>query len=413
MIATNVVETIRKKYEWLHVELDERRRRLWAASEAQALGHGGIAAVAQATGLAESTIRLGQRELGSQPTGASLLHAQRHIRAPGGGRKPRTVHDPALVQALEALVEPTTRGEPMSPLRWTCKSTRKLAAELTHQGHLISYRTVASMLKALGYSLQGTRKTKEGSAHPDRNAQFAYIHQQVKGFQQRGQPVVSVDAKKKELVGDFANGGREYQPIGLPELVRVYDFVDKELGKAIPYGVYDVTANQGWVSVGTDHDTAQFAVETLRRWWQHMGNPAYLQAHNLLIIADGGGSNGSRSRLWKVELQKLADETGLKITVSHLPPGTSKWNKIEHRMFCHITENWRGRPLISHAVIVNLIAHTTTQAGLRIHVVLDTAAYPTGLTVTDDQMEALALEPASFHGTDWNYTIKPRATVNP
>ena len=298
----------------------------------------------------------------------------------------------------------------MSPLRWTCKSTRTLAAELTHQGHPISYRTVASMLQARGYSWQGTRKTKEGSAHPDRNAQFAYIHHRVKAFQQRGQPVVSVDAKKKELVGDFANGGRAYQPMGQPERVRVYDFVDKELGKAIPYGVYDVTANQGWVSVGPDHDTAQLAVETLRRWWQHMGSPAYPQAHDLLIIADGGGSNGSRSRLWKVELQKLTDETGLKITVCHLPPGTSKWNKIEHRMFCHITENWRGRPLISHAVIVNLIAHTTTQTGLRIQAVLDTAAYPTGLIVTDDQMDALALEPAPFHGTDWNYTIKSRVT---
>lgn len=413
MIATNVVETIRKKYALLQVELDERRRRLWAASEAQALGHGGIAAVAKATGLAESTIRLGQRELRSTPVGALPLPAPRHIRAPGGGRKPRTMHDPSLIQALEALVEPTTRGDPMSPLRWTCKSTRKLAAELTHQGHPISYRTVASMLQALGYSLQGTRKTKEGSAHPDRNAQFAYIHRQVRAFQQRGQPVVSVDTKKKELVGDFAHGGREYQSVGQPELVRVYDFIDKELGKAIPYGVYDVTANQGWVSVGTDHDTAQFAVETLRRWWQHMGSPAYPHAHDLLIIADGGGSNGSRSRLWKVEVQRLADETGLKITVGHLPPGTSKWNKIEHRMFCHITGNWRGRPLISHAVIVNLIAQTTTQTGLRIQAVLDTAAYPTGLTITDDQMEALALEPAPFHGADWNYTIRPRATIKP
>lgn len=413
MIAINVVETIRNKYALLHVELDERRRRLWAASEAQALGHGGIAAVAKATGLAESTIRLGQRELGSQPAGASLMHAPRHMRAPGGGRKPRTAHDPALVQALEALVDPTTRGDPMSPLRWTCKSTRTLAAELTSQGHPISYRTVASLLKALGYSLQGTRKTKEGSAHPDRNAQFAYIHHQVQALQQRGQPVVSVDAKKKELVGDLANGGREYQPMGQPALVRVYDFVDKALGKAIPYGVYDVTANQGWVSVGTGHDTAQFAVETLRRWWHHMGRPAYPQAQELLIIADGGGSHGSRSRLWKVEVQRLADETGLTITVCHLPPGTSKWNKIEHRMFCHITENWRGRPLISHEVIVNLIAHTTTQTGLCIHAALDTATYPTGLKVTDAQMDALALEPAPFHGADWNYTIKPRATLNP
>ena len=412
MIATTVVETIRKKYALLQVELDERRRRLWAASEAQALGHGGIAAVAKATGLAESTMRLGQRELGSQPAEAPLRQAQRHLRAPGGGRKPRIMHAPSLVHALEALVEPTTRGDPMSPLRWTCKSTRKLAAELSHQGHPISYRTVASMRMALGYSLQGTRKTTEGSAHPDRHAQFEYIHHQVQAFQQRGQPVVSVETKKKELVGDFANGGRAYQPIGQPELARVYDFIDKELGKAIPYGVYDVTANQGWGSVGTDHDTAQFAVETLRRWWQHRGSPAYPHVHDLLIIADGGGSNGSRSRLWKVEWQRLADETSLNITVCHLPPGTSKWNKIEHRMFCHITEHWHGRPLISHAVIVKLIAHTTTQTGLRIQAVLDTAAYPTGLTVTDDQMDARALEPAPFHGTDWNYIIKPRAVIN-
>ena len=407
---TPVVETIREKYDLLHGELDERRRRRWAASEAQALGHGGIAAVAKATGLAESTIRLGQREWSSKPAGALRLPAQRHLRVPGGGRKPRTAHEPALVQALEALVEPTTRGDPMSPLRWTCKSTRKLATELTSQGHPISYRTVASMLKALGDSLQGTCKTKEGSAHPDRNAQFAYLHQQVTVFQQRGQPVVSVDTKKKELVGDFANGGRAYQPMGQPELVRVSDFIDTELGNAMPYGLYDVTANPGWVSVGTDHDTAPLAVDTLRRWWQHMGNPAYPHADALLLIAEGGGSNGSRSRLWKVELQKLADATGLKITVCHLPPGTRKWHKIEHRMCCHITENWRGRPLISHAVIVNLIAHTTTHTGLRIQAVLDTAASPTGLTVTAEQMDAPALEPAPFHGTDWNYTMKPRAT---
>ncbi len=399
MIPAHVVDTIRKKYELLHTELDERRRRLWAASEAQALGHGGVAAVAKATGLAPSTIRLGQHELrqGSEPT--PTPGATPRVRHDGGGRKAREAYDPGVVRALEALVEPTTRGDPMSPLRWTCKSTRRLAAELTRQGHQISHTTVAHLLEALDYSLQGTRKTQEGSSHPDRNAQFEYLHQQMVAFQQRAQPVVSVDTKKKERVGNFAQGGREYQPHGQPETVRVHDFVDKALGKAIPYGVYDLTANQGWVSVGTDHDTAQFAVETLRRWWRSMGGPAYPGARELLVIADGGGSNASRSRLWKVELQRLADETGLQITVCHLPPGTSKWNKIEHRMFCHITENWRGRPLISHEVIVNLIAHTMTQTGLRIRAELDTGTYPTGLTVSDEQMQALDLEPASFLAT--------------
>ena len=316
------------------------------------------------------------------------------------------------MKAVEALVEPTTRGDPMSPLRWTWKSTRKLAAELTQQGYPISHTTVATMLTALGDRLQGTRQTKEGNSHPDRNAQFAYIHQQIAGCQQRGQPIVSVDTKKKALVGDFAHAGRAYQPSGQPEAVRVYDFVDKEWGRALPSGVYDLTAKQGWVSVGTDHDTAQFAVETLRRWWQHMGSPAYPHAQELLIIADGGGSKGSRSRLWKVALPRLADTTGLRLTVCHLPPGTSKWNKIAHRMLCHITEHWRGRPLISHEVIVNLIAHTTTQTGLRIHAELDTATYPTGLQVPDEQMKALELEPAAFHGQDWTYTLKPRLLVN-
>jgi Rhodopirellula transposase DDE domain len=412
MITTRVVDTIRKKYELLHTELDERRRRLWAASEAQALGHGGVVAVAKATGLAQSTIRLGQHELhhGDEPAPARAV--PRRIRHPGGGRKALVAYDPAVVLALEALVEPTTRRELISPLRWTCKSTRKLAAELTQQGHPISHTTVARMLKALGYSLQASRKTKEGNSHPDPNAQFEYIHQQLIAFQQHAQPIVSVDTKKKERVGDFANGEREYQPNGSPETVRVYDFIDKELGQAMPYGVYDLTANQGWISVGTDHDTAQFAVETLQRWWKHMGRPAYPSAQELLIIVDGGGSNVRRSRLWKVELQRLADEIGLWITVCHLPPGTSKWNKIEHRMFCHITENWRGHPLISHEVIVNLIAHTTTQTGLRIHTERDTATYPTGLKVSNVQMQALELLPALFYGNDWNYTIRPRISTN-
>ncbi len=297
----------------------------------------------------------------------------------------------------------------MSPLRWTCKSTRKLSAELEGQGHSISHTKVSQLLHDLDYSLQATRKTKEGASHPDRNAQFEYINEQVKAFQKRGEPVVAVDAKKKELVGDFANKGREYQPKGQPERVRVYDFADKELGKAIPYGVYDVTTNSGWVSVGIDHDTAQFAVETVRRWWGNMGSEIYTEASELLITADGGGSNGSRSRLWKVEIQKLADEANLTISVCHFPPGTSKWNKIEHRMFSYITENWRGRPLISHEVIVNLIANTTTTTGLQIEAELDLNRYPTGLKITDQQMKELNLHPADFHGKDWNYKIKPRS----
>lgn len=400
------MKSLRQKYEWLHAELDERGRRLWAASEALALGRGGMARVARATGLAESTIRRGQQEL-LRPAEAAG-HGRRRVRQPGGGRKQVVAEDPAMVTALEALVEPTARGDPRSPLRWTCKSTRKLAAELTRQGHPVSHTTVAQLLAGLDYSLQGTRKTKEGASHPDRNAQFAYINQQVQAFQRRGQPVVSVDAKKKELVGDFANRGREYQPKGHPEQVRVYDFVDKDLGKALPYGIYDLTANCGWVSVGSDHDTAQFAVATLRRWWQQMGRKVYRQAQELLITADGGGSNSSRCRLWKVELQRLADETGLTITVCHFPPGTSKWNKIEHRMFCHITENWRGRPLINREVIVSLIANTTTKAGLRIEAALDPGQYPTGRKVTPEQMRALNLSPADFHGNDWNYSLTPR-----
>jgi transposase len=382
-------------------ELNERSRRLWAASEVEALGHGGITVVAQATGLGKNTIRRGLQEIHKPSRTAG------RVRRRGGGRKQLSEALPALLGALEALVEPTTRGDPMSSLRWTCKSTRKLAEELTAQGYPVSHTKVAKLVDDLGYSLQSTRKTQEGASHPDRDAQFHYIHEQVKAFQQRGQPVVSVDTKKKELIGDFHNAGREYQPKGQPEKVRVYDFLDTELGKGIPYGVYDQTANTGWVSVGTDHDTAQFAVETLRRWWYKMGVAAYAEANELLITADGGGSNARRSRLWKFELQRLTDETGLTITVCHFPPGTSKWNKIEHRMFCHITANWRGRPLVSHEVIVNLIANTTTHAGLTIQAALDQRAYPTGIKVTAQQMESLHLFPADFHG-DWNYALKPR-----
>ena len=335
-------------------------------------------------------------------------HGERRTRHIGGGRKPLPVIDPSLVAALEALVDPTARGDPMSPLRWTCKSTRKLAKALSVQGHEVSHTRVAQLLADLDYSLQSTRKNLEGVSHPDRDTQFRYINRCVKVFQRAGQPVISVDAKKKELVGAFANAGHEYQPQGQSEQVRTYDFPDSQLGKVCPYGVYDSTHNRGWVSVGIDHDTAQFAVESIRRWWRHMGKECYPQAQALLITADGGGSNASRNRLWKVELQKLADETGLAIYVRHFPPGTSKWNKIEHRMFCHITENWRGRPLISHEVIVNLIGHTTTEAGLTIQAELDENNYPTGIKVSDEDLKGVNLSPARFHGKDWNYAIKSR-----
>jgi hypothetical protein len=407
------VATIRAKFEALRPYLDERRRRLWAAAEAMAFGHGGLTAVATATGLQRATIRVGMRELQRVPTvstdESTAADEKRRVRAPGGGRKSLTTEDPALLRDLEALVEPVTRGDPMSPLRWTCKSTRQLAAELVRQGHQVSHTTVAELLHALNYSLQGTRKTKEGAEHPDRDAQFAYINEQTRAFQQRGQPVISVDAKKKELVGDFHNGGREWQPAGYPEAVRVHDFLDRQLGKAIPYGVYDVAANQGWVSVGIDHDTAAFAVASVRRWWEQMGRPMYPTATELLITADSGGSNGSHTRLWKTELQRLADDTGLRISVCHFPPGTSKWNVIEHRLFCHITQNWRGRPLVSLEVIVNLIGNTTTRTGLRVQARLDTGAYPTGVKVADAELAAVQLTPASFHG-DWNYAITPHRT---
>jgi hypothetical protein len=406
MIASTQEQAIKAKYEALKPELDERARRLWAATEARSLGHGGIATVARATGLAASTVRHGKQELMSPSTS---LDVRRRIRHQGAGRKPLTAQDQALVKALDALVEPTTRGDPMSPLRWTCKSTRRLAKELGRQGHRVSHSKVGQLLKALNYSLQGTRKTQEGTSHPDRNAQFEYINARVKDFQQRGQPVVSVDTKKKELVGDFANSGREYQPQGAPERVRVHDFVDKRLGKAIPYGVYDMTQNCGWVSVGVDHDTAEFALATVQQWWQRMGCRMYPKAQQLLITADGGGSNGSRSRLWKVELQQFSDATGLEVRVCHFPPGTSKWNKIEHRLFCHITQNWRGRPLVSHEVIVNLIANTTTAAGLHVEAALDPGAYETGKKVSDAALAQVNLYPADFHGDDWNYAIKPRS----
>ncbi len=402
----DAVEMIRAKYSTLQHQLDERTRRLWAAAEANALGHGGTRTVSKATGIAETTIRLGRRELAACQL-SPLPEAQRRIRHPGGGRKRLMAKDERVLQALDALVEPTSRGDPTSPLRWTCKSTRKLETELQSQGFQISHTKVGQFLKHLGYSLQSTRKRYEGKSHPDRDAQFAYINARVKDFQQRNQPVVSVDTKKKELVGNFANKGREYQPQGMPEDVEAYDFPSLATGKGIPYGIYDMTANTGWVSVGTTHDTAQFAVATLRQWWLRLGRVTYPYAQELLITADSGGSNGARCRLWKTELQKVADEMGLKITVCHFPPGTSKWNKIEHRMFCHITGNWRGRPLSSYGVIVNLIANTTTSTGLTIEADLDTRDYPTGIKITDEQISELNLTKHDFHGSDWNYTLEP------
>jgi Rhodopirellula transposase DDE domain len=395
---------IREKFVALAPMMDERTRRLWAATEAKALGHSGQALVTRATGMSRSTLHLGLRELGRDATPAGA--PGRRVRRRGAGRKALTERDPTLVAALEALVEPTSRGDPQSPLRWTCMSVRQLAAELRRQGHTVGRQTVAHLLAALGYSLQANRKTQEGTSHPDRHAQFAHINARVRAFQKRGYPVVSVDTKKKELVGDFKNGGQEWRPQGQPERVRVYDFVDEKLGKAIPYGVYDPTANMGWVNVGVDHDTAAFAVESLRRWWEHMGSQRYPGAPALLITADGGGSNGSRNRLWKMALQQLANDIGLRMAVCHFPPGTSKWNKIEHRMFSHISMNWRGRPLISHEVIVNLIANTTTQQGLTIKAALDTGRYPTGIKVTDQEFEKVKLRQAKFHG-EWNYTIMP------
>jgi hypothetical protein len=404
------VDIIRQKFAALTPFMNEQMRRLWAAAEATALGRGGVAAVSEATGLSRVTIAVGIAEQRRQATGEAVPPL-RGLRRPGGGRKRVTHTDRTLLRALESLVDPVTRGDPQSPLRWTCKSTRNLAAALKALGHQVGDRTVPRLLQDVGYSLQANRKTKEGTSHPDRDAQFQYINEQTKAFQRRGQPVVSVDTKKKELVGEFKNSGREWQPRALPERVRVHDFEDKVLGKAIPYGIYDVTANTGWVSVGTDHDTAAFAVETLRRWWQQMGASTYPAATELLVIADGGGSNGSRTRLWKAELQGLADELGMRIAVCHLPPGTSKWNKIEHRMFAYITQNWRGKPLVSHEVIVNLIGSTTTNTGLTIRAALDPGRYATGRKIPDAAFADLQVKRDPFHG-EWNYTIVPREPVN-
>jgi transposase len=396
------------KFRKLAAMMNEKLKRRWAACEALALGRGGISQVAEATGMSRATIRKGIDEVQQNYPDLAGRVAGERLRVPGGGRPPLSDRDGTLLADLKRLVEPATRGEPTSPLLWTSKSTRTLAQELQRQGHAVSYRTVARLLHELGYSLQAPRKTREGKQHADRDAQFEYLNQQVRNFQRRGQPVISVDAKKRELLGDFKNGGQEWQPKGQPEPVRVHDFKDKELGVGIPYGVYDPTQNNGWVSVGIDHNTAAFAAETIRRWWQHMGAATYPEATELLLTADGGGSNGSRPRRWKVCLQQLADAIGLTITVCHLPPGTSKWNKIEHRMFCHITENWRGRPWVSQAVIVNLIANTTTATGLTIQAELDQNSYKIGIKVSDEELAAIHLRKHTFHG-DWNYTITPDA----
>jgi hypothetical protein len=387
--------------------MDERMRRQWAGAEAAALGWGGLTAVSRATGLAMNTIRAGRAELEARRDHPDLPVEER-IRRPGGGRKPLTQTDPGLRAALIVLVDPATRGHPESTLRWSSKSTGKLARELLRQGHRASDRTVATLLKEEHYSLQANRKTKEGSSHPDRDAQFGYINQQATAALKEGRPVVSVDTKKKELVGEYKNSGQEWQPQGKPQTVNVHDFPDKKLGKAIPYGVYDLANNEGWVSVGTNHDTAEFAAASIGRWWREMGRQRFPRATRLMITADGGGSNSSRSRLWKVALQNLADELKLELQVCHFPPGTSKWNKIEHRLFCFITKNWRGRPLTSYQAIVNLIGSTTSKKVLTVRAVLDTNQYETGRKITDKQLAQVNSTPAEFHG-EWNYTIRPRA----
>src|SRR5215210_1180925 len=393
------IEAIRARFSKLSAHLDERGRRLLAASEARAAGYGGIATVSRATGLAASTIGRGLKDL------VDRLPPPERIRKSGGG-KTTVERDPGLLPDLLSLVEPGARGDPMSPLRWTCKSLRRLAAELTARGHPVSRTVVGALLVREKFSLQANRKTLEGSEHPDRDAQFAHINASVTGGLTARQPVISVDTKKKELVGDFKNAGREWRPEGNSEEVRVHDFLLPELGRAVPYGIYDLAANAGWVSVGMNHDTASFAVQTIRRWWQEVGRVRFPAAERLVITADGGGSNGSRLRLWKRELQRLANELGIDITVSHFPPGTSKWNKIEHRLFSFISQNWRAKPLVSYRVIVDLISATTTDTGLTVRCELDANPYPKGIVVSDQEMAAINIAHADFHG-EWNYTIQP------
>lgn len=399
------VARIRRKYTALAPEMNERSRRQWAACEARDLGYGGVSLVSKATGISRPTISVGLQDL-DLPKRQRESEAAR-VRRTGGGRHRVTYHDPDLVSALESLVEPLTRGDPESPLRWTCKSTRKLAEELTRISHPVSSSTVRDLLHQSGYSLQANCKTREGRSHPDRNAQFEFINRTVSRFLKRGQPAISVDTKKKELVGDFKNGGEEWCPQGHPEEVRTHDFLDKNLGKVIPYGVYDILNNQGWVNVGIDHDTARFAANSILQWWTQMGAKRFPTATELLVTADGGGSNSSRSRFWKICLQDLADELGMRLLVRHFPPGTSKWNKIEHRLFSFITQNWRGKPLVSHQSIVNLIASTTTRTGLVVKAAIDKNEYPTKTKVTDSELAALLLKREAFHG-EWNYSISPR-----
>jgi len=394
-----VVQWIREKYRAIVGELDERGRRRWAAAEARSLGWGGIAAVAAATGLSDRTVRNGIREL-DDPNAAA---AGRQRRA-GGGRRAREEEQPRLVDALERLVEPSARGDPSSPLRWTCKSTRTLAGELRRQGFVVSSTKVGQLLRRQGYSLQANRKTIEGKQHPDRNAQFEHVDRRVRAFQRTGQPVISVDTKKKEPLGNMKNAGRAYRPMGQPEQVTTHDFPSKELGKAVPYGVYDLTRNEAGVSVGISHDTAEFAVASIRRWWRRMGRTRYRKARRLLITADSGGSNSPRTRLWRWALQRFANATGLNVELCHYPPGTSKWNKIEHRLFCHITRNWQGVPLESHEVVVNLIGSTRTRTGLEVHAWLDKKQYEKSRKITDGQLAEVRIKRNAFHG-EWNYTI--------
>jgi hypothetical protein len=394
-------DSLRRRKAAILPHLDERQRRLFAAAEAKAAGYGGIAAVSRVTRIAASTIGRGLKDLE-----APAPPSPGAVRRPGGGRKSLSATNPRLLEDLNGLVEPSARGDPMSPLRWTCKSLRRLSAELKKLGHQISHTVVGELLKKQKFSLQANRKTLEGADNPDRDAQFHFINDAVQAALAENQPVISVDTKKKELVGDFKNAGREWRPQGEPEDVRVHDFLIKDLGRAVPYGIYDLAANTGWVNVGIDNDTAAFAVQTIRRWWQDVGGVRYPLAKRLLITADGGGSNGSRVRLWKRELQRLADELGISIEVRHLPPGTSKWNKIEHRLFSFITQNWRAKPLVSYRVIVDLIAATTTETGLKVYCELDVNRYPKGILVSDDEMASLNIQRADFHG-EWNYTIAP------
>jgi transposase len=395
-------EAIKARFEALAPQLNERARRLFAASEARAAGHGGVTAVAEVTGVARSTIGRGLAELRSGGSASS-----RRIRRPGGGRRPKVETEPGLMEALAELVQSAIRGDPEAALLWVSKSQRHLARALAERGFTASQKLVGRLLRGLGFSLQANRKTREGASHPDRNAQFEHINAQITAFQAAGQPTISVDTKKKELVGDFKNGGRELRPRGDPEPVRVHDFMLPELGKVAPYGVYDIAANAGWINLGITSDTAAFAVESIRRWWRELGQSRYQDATRILITADCGGSNGARVRLWKTELQTLADQTGLSITVAHLPPGTSKWNRIEHRLFAFITQNWRGKPLLTHQVIVQLIASTTTAKGLTVQCRLDDNIYNKGIKVSDAEMARLNIKPADFHG-EWNYTIRPR-----